>query len=103
MTQQRNLLQARPVQPQRTCIACGAKNSPDALLRIRHHGGALAFCNGRDGRSMPGRSAYICRRAACVDSALAKRAFERSFRAKIYVSDAVKQGLRAALDAHEHG
>ena len=99
MTLQRKEPQATP---QRTCIACGQKHSPDTLLRVRRYQGELAVCSGRDGRKKLGRSAYLCARGACVEKALAKRAFDRSFRAKIYVSDEVKQSLRAALDALEH-
>jgi predicted RNA-binding protein YlxR (DUF448 family) len=85
-------------QPQRTCIACGAKNKPEALLRVRFNREQLTLGTGPDGRKLIGRSAYLCPRAACVEKSIAKRAFARSFRTNAYVSDALKQQLRAAVE-----
>jgi predicted RNA-binding protein YlxR (DUF448 family) len=82
---------------ERTCIACGTKNSPDAFLRVRFHNGALTLGSGTNGHKLFGRSAYLCPRAACVEKAIAKRAFARSFRTDAFVSDALKQQLRATV------
>lgn len=84
--------------PERSCIACGTKNSPDALLRVRFNRDALMLGTGPGGRKLVGRSAYVCPHAACVEKAIAKRAFARSFRTNAHVSDALKQQLRAAVE-----
>jgi len=84
-------------QPERSCIACSAKNKSEALLRVRFNREQLTLGSGRDGRKLIGRSAYVCPRAACVEKAIAKRAFARSFRTNAYVSDALKEQLRAAV------
>jgi predicted RNA-binding protein YlxR (DUF448 family) len=34
-----------------------------------------------------GRGAYLCRRQACLDKALHRRAFQRSFRASVAVAE----------------
>ncbi|HEX8552006.1 MAG TPA: YlxR family protein [Abditibacteriaceae bacterium] len=77
--------------PLRSCIACGTKNSPDSFLRVRTCGGALEL-GGKNGRS-----AYVCKSAACIEKAIAKRAFARSFRNNVFVSDELKHALRSAV------
>ncbi len=50
----------------------------------------------RAGRSLPGRGAWLCRgSAACVESALRRRAFERALRGPVGVGavDGLKQEL----------
>jgi predicted RNA-binding protein YlxR (DUF448 family) len=52
----------------------------DELVRVaRDPTGSLVV-----GRHLPGRGAWLCRgSAACVDRAIAKRAFDRAFRARL--------------------
>lgn len=54
--------------PERTCLGCGAKRAPEALLRL--------ICSPQEevlldhsGRA-PGRGAYICGNAGCLRKAL---------------------------------
>lgn len=39
------------------------------------------------GRERAGRSAYLCRRQVCLDRALHRKAFARSFRASVVVAE----------------
>jgi predicted RNA-binding protein YlxR (DUF448 family) len=65
--------------PTRTCVGCGRKAAPDELLRFREEDGELVTGAG------PGRSAYTCRRLACFERALTRRAFNRSLRRTVRV------------------
>ena len=61
--------------PTRTCVGCGRKAPQAELVRFCARDGALAFSPGGEGRS-----AYTCRRLACFERAVAKRAFDRVLR-----------------------
>ena len=66
--------------PERTCVGCGRKAPQVELLRFAVQDGALV-----PGRSLPGRGAYTCRRLACFERALARRAFSRVLRSTVKV------------------
>ncbi len=66
--------------PERTCVGCGRKAPQAELLRFAVQDGALV-----PGRSLPGRGAYTCRRLACFERALARRAFSRVLRSTVKV------------------
>jgi predicted RNA-binding protein YlxR (DUF448 family) len=70
-------MKARPV---RTCAGCGRKAPQDDLVRFAAVAGRL-----RPGRMLPGRGAYTCRRLACFERAVARRAFNRVLRATVTV------------------
>jgi predicted RNA-binding protein YlxR (DUF448 family) len=42
-----------------------------------------------EGRSLPGRGAYTCRRLECFEHALARRAFRRALRADVTAGTAL--------------
>jgi predicted RNA-binding protein YlxR (DUF448 family) len=65
--------------PVRTCAGCGRKAPQPELLRFRAEGGELVPGPG------PGRSAYTCRRLACFERALARRAFNRTLKQTVRV------------------
>jgi predicted RNA-binding protein YlxR (DUF448 family) len=65
--------------PTRTCVGCGRKAPQNELLRFREEGGTLVPGMG------PGRGAYTCRRLACFERALARRAFNRTLRRTVRV------------------
>ena len=49
------------------------------------------------GRGLKGRGAYLCRRQACLDRALHRRAFQRAFRATVVVDEEqIREALRTA-------
>lgn len=65
--------------PTRTCVGCGRKAPQNELLRFREEEGTLVPGTG------PGRGAYTCRRLACFERALARRAFNRTLRRTVRV------------------
>lgn len=60
----------------RTCIGCGKKAVPGALVRLVLDGGRVTA--GRPGKG--GRGAWIHAADACLERALKRRAFARAFR-----------------------
>jgi predicted RNA-binding protein YlxR (DUF448 family) len=61
--------------PIRTCAGCGRKAPQVELLRFVARDGALAHS-----QRGPGRGAYTCRRLACFERAVERRAFNRTLR-----------------------
>jgi len=73
----------------RKCCACGQRNDKSRLFRI---------CLQKDGKLLPdpllrlsGRGAYVCKNTQCVDKAVRKKSFNKSFKKKL--PDAFYQGL----------
>jgi predicted RNA-binding protein YlxR (DUF448 family) len=80
--------------PLRTCIGCGRKAPQPELLRFVAKEGVLAY-----GRREPGRGAYTCRRLACFERAVARRAFARVLRQPVRVEigfEEAESGRRAS-------
>jgi uncharacterized protein len=71
--------------PIRTCVGCGRKAAQEELLRFHQEAGALVPGSG------PGRGAYTCRRLACFERALARRAFNRTLRRTVKVDPALSR------------
>ena len=69
--------------PIRTCAGCGRKAPQAELVRFHADSGAL-----REGAG-PGRGAYTCRRLACFERALSRRAFNRTLRQTVRVDPAL--------------
>jgi uncharacterized protein len=66
--------------PIRSCVGCGRKAPQSELLRFVAEGGRLVRGEGK-----PGRGAYTCRRLACFERAVARRAFNRTLRRTVQV------------------
>jgi uncharacterized protein len=66
--------------PIRSCIGCGRKAPQTELLRFVTEDGDLVPGSGR-----PGRGAYTCRRLACFERAVSRRAFGRTLRRTVRV------------------
>jgi uncharacterized protein len=64
----------------RSCIGCGRKAPQGQLLRFAEVGGQLV-----PGAGMPGRGAYTCRRLACFERAVSRRAFNRTLRQTVRI------------------
>jgi predicted RNA-binding protein YlxR (DUF448 family) len=68
-------------QPERQCIGCGRRGPQAGFVRLGLDDEAtpprVIVALGRDRR---GRGAYLCRRQACLDRALHRKAFQRAFR-----------------------
>lgn len=64
--------------PIRTCVGCGEKRPKGELLRIvkEVNGGILPDPSGKKS----GRGAYICFNLDCLESALKKKAIQRSLK-----------------------
>ncbi len=71
--------------PVRTCAGCGRKAPQPELQRFRAERGELVPGPG------PGRSAYTCRRLACFERALSRRAFNRTLRRTVRVDPALSR------------
>jgi len=67
-------------EPIRSCIGCGRKAGQSELLRFVAKNGVLASTT-----TDPGRGAYTCRRLACFERALSRRAFNRALRQTVRV------------------
>jgi uncharacterized protein len=67
-------------EPIRSCIGCGRKAPQRELLRFVASDGVLV-----SGAGQPGRGAYTCRRLACFERAVERRAFNRTLRRNIRV------------------
>jgi predicted RNA-binding protein YlxR (DUF448 family) len=66
--------------PVRTCAGCGRKAPQSELRRFAARDGRLT-----PGRTEPGRGVYTCRRLACFERAVDKRAFARVLRRPVRV------------------
>jgi predicted RNA-binding protein YlxR (DUF448 family) len=73
-------------EPIRTCVGCGRKAPQSELVRFTAQAGALT-----PGRTEPGRAAYTCRRLACYERALSRRAFNRALRRTVTVDPALQR------------
>ena len=67
-------------EPVRTCVGCGRKAPPGELLRFVAKDGRLTLGDGE-----PGRGAYTCRRLACFERAVSRRAFNRTLRQSVRI------------------
>ena len=70
--------------PERTCAGCGRKAPQRELVRFAARDGSLVA-----GRTEPGRGAYTCRRLACFERALDRRAFNRILKRTLAVDPAL--------------
>ena len=69
--------------PIRTCAGCGRKAPQAELLRFTAPLGVL------EPATVPGRSAYTCRRLQCFERAVARRAFNRILKRSVKVDPAL--------------
>ena len=70
--------------PERTCAGCGRKAPQAELVRFAARDGALV-----PGRGERGRGVYTCRRLACFERAVSRRAFNRVLRLNVTVDPAL--------------
>ncbi|HLB17957.1 MAG TPA: YlxR family protein [Gaiellaceae bacterium] len=66
--------------PIRSCVGCGRKAPQGELLRFAAADGQLVR-----GTAIPGRGAYTCRRLACFERAVSRRAFNRTLRKTVQI------------------
>ncbi len=65
-------------QPQRTCLGCRQVKDQSQLIRFVRspNGEVLADLKGR----LPGRGAYLCNSRECIETAVSRKQFDRTFR-----------------------
>ncbi|OFW60542.1 MAG: hypothetical protein A2133_11780 [Actinobacteria bacterium RBG_16_64_13] len=88
-------------EPERQCIGCGYRGAQSGFLRLTvdlDTEPPRVVVAGEAVRR--GRGAYLCRRRACLDRALHRRAFQRAFRASVMVAE---EELAAALECAPAG
>jgi uncharacterized protein len=66
--------------PVRTCAGCGRKAPQAELLRFVARDAAL-----EQSSTAPGRGVYTCRRLACFERAVDRRAFNRTLKTTVQV------------------
>jgi uncharacterized protein len=71
-------------EPVRRCVGCGVRAPQRELVRFVVRDGRLT-----PGVRLPGRGAYTCRRLACFEQAVARRAFARTLRTHVDVDPAL--------------
>ena len=70
--------------PERTCAGCGRKAPQRELVRFAARAGSLVA-----DRTEPGRGAYTCRRLACFERAVDRRAFNRVLKRTLVIDPAL--------------
>jgi predicted RNA-binding protein YlxR (DUF448 family) len=86
------------VTPERTCAGCGRKAPQAELVRFAAREGVLVR-----GRTVPGRGAYTCRRLACFERAVSRRAFNRVLRQNVAVDPGLSQLFTHPLELDADG
>jgi len=86
------------VTPERTCAGCGRKAPQQELVRFAARDGALVR-----GRTEPGRGVYTCRRLACFERALSRRAFNRVLRQNVTVDSGLSRLFTHPLELDADG
>ena len=84
--------------PERTCAGCGRKAPQPELVRFAAREGLLV-----SGRLEPGRGAYTCRRLACFERAVSRRAFSRVLRQNVTVDPALSLLFSHPLESDADG
>jgi uncharacterized protein len=86
------------VTPERTCAGCGRKAPQPELVRFAARDGVLV-----SGRTKPGRGAYTCRRLACFERAVSRRAFNRVLRQNVSVDPGLSRLFTHPLELDADG
>ena len=74
---------ATPSEPERTCVACRVSRPKGSLIRVgRTTEGAIQV-----GAAAPGRGAYVCPDAACIEGAVRRGGLQRALRGRIGARD----------------
>jgi predicted RNA-binding protein YlxR (DUF448 family) len=64
--------------PLRRCVGCGQMKDKKELIRITNENGIFTI---DDAGKTPGRGAYVCKNAECLEKARRGKGLERSFKA----------------------
>ena len=85
--------------PQRSRIGCRAVRDKRDLVRLVHTPEERFLLD--LGGKMPGRGAYLCPNTACLDTAIKRKSFDRTFRRT--VSREIVAALEVCLREHLAG
>lgn len=87
-------------QPQRTCLGCRQVKDKSQLIRFVRSpdGEILVDLKGR----LPGRGTYLCNSRACIEAAVGRKQFDRTFRqtCQPVTADQLVEGVAKELLAH---
>ena len=87
-------------QPQRTCLGCRQAKDQTQLIRFVRSpdGEILTDLRGR----LPGRGTYLCNSRSCIESAVSRKQFDRTFRqvCQPVTADLLADGIARELLAH---
>ncbi|MCK4258680.1 MAG: YlxR family protein [Halanaerobiales bacterium] len=83
--------------PIRKCVGCQERVEKRNLIRIVRSSEGEFFIDNTGKK--PGRGAYICPKADCLEKAVKNKGLERSF--KTAIDDEVKELLREKVASHE--
>ena len=75
--------------PLRTCVCCRGRFCKADLIKVARCGGEYLVDTAAKAE---GRGAYVCKNPACLEKAIKKRAFDRSFKCRL--PDAVYETLK---------
>ena len=81
----------------RTCVGCRQRGNRSDLIRIANFQGNLSVDTEK---KMPGRGSWLHKKTKCLETAVERKAFMRSFRGKAdleQVTDLVKQIEQAEM------
>lgn len=67
--------------PQRKCVACQTKHPKSEMLRIAKLPDGTYQID--TNQKADGRGAYLCKNPSCIQEAIKKNAFSRSFKTKV--------------------
>ena len=78
--------------PERQCVGCGRRGPQSEFVRLCVEERKDSTEGDRAvvvvaGRGPNGRGAYLCRKQACLDRALHRKAFQRAFRATVAINE----------------
>jgi predicted RNA-binding protein YlxR (DUF448 family) len=79
--------------PERTCCACGSKKPQGEMRRVASKAGDAPQID-ISGKA-PGRGAYLCFDASCIEKALQRKALERALKLQNPLTEEFKSKLRA--------
>jgi len=90
--------------PTRTCLGCRERRPKHGLVRlVRRADGVVTV-----GATLPGRGAYVCAQAGCVERVLKTGRLAHAFRAACRVEEGLRfnvlaRGRAAAVAGHDTG
>ncbi|MFP5352254.1 MAG: YlxR family protein [Actinomycetota bacterium] len=85
--------------PIRTCVGCRSKRPQSQMARLsRSSDGAVS-----SGAGAPGRGAYLCRDAACFETAFTTGRLRRALRSERLEESLLQDLMRKELDGEAKG